>query len=1158
MPTQRRSRRSFGLAPALGLHAGCGDSTAPAIGRAAAALTVGAELTLLPNLPSSSAPVTALGHGATAALGDRGVSTGGVARAQVRLFNWEASAGDGGVVDGGTGDVVVVPPTDVGAADAGGSDAGVVTPVDVVVRDATASDVVSADVPAADVPAADDGSVPPIEDDGGCSVAGAPRGAPARGAPALLLALAALSVGRRRRALKNSGAPTGYHGRATELTRRPLYLTLTLTLTLMVVGCGDPLNPAPGPACVDGMSVACACVDGRTGAQVCLPEGRFGPCLCVQPDAATDSPIADVTAGDQGADAPLPDVGSSDVPTLDVPTLDVPTLDVPTLDVPTLDVPTLDVPTLDVPVSTVAAPRPLSPPTGSHVPSRRPTLRWALPAGVATARVTLCRDRALTASCVSFDATGTSGAPSADLASGIWFWALRGVVGGAAGAAGSVWRLRIATGAVAGARPWGSDPDFNGDGYADVVAAVPGVAASVFLGGPTGPSPTPVTLSAPLESTHFGRALDHAGDVNGDGYGDLVVGAPGSNSVYLYRGTATGVAPTPSAITGPVGSGLGSSVAGAGDVNGDGFDDVVAVNPSGNAVWFVPGGAAGLGMPVRVTVPLTSTTSVAAGAGDVDGDGYADVLLGGTTGGGQLLRGGATGLDAARAVAVANTSVPAGDLNGDGRADLAFLTRAGVRVVLGAATLDAAGTAAPGALSPSASMPPRGGDFNGDGFDDVLAGTRGDTLNRSAIVLPGSASGPGAAVTLAAGFGSATVHGAVGAGDVDGDGYDDLLSYQARTTDLYLTRGSASGLSFGRLSYVDLGVEPGYPNVSRAAVGDVDRDGHADYASGPSIYRGSSSGIVRATPWTLPGAFVSAVVAAGDVNRDGFPDVAALTSSGGFLDPARFSVFLGSSTGPGATAYSLGSALVSSLDTFDGLAGAGDFNGDGAADVLLSLGGTSLYAGRMPLTSPLAGVSLVGTGAYAAAGAGDVNGDGRADVAVAVGSSVRVIAGATTGAGTLLATIPGGLPAAVGDVNNDRFADLAVPGPSGVGIHLGSASGPATTPSLTLPRGNPIAAGDVNRDGRPDLILGALDEVRSGLFLGTAGGFATTPSLVFPEPLYLVRTPGAAGFGDVDGDGFGDVIIVAGFGVAVQRFDAPGARPRCSRSCAATAGAVYR
>ena len=259
-------------------------------------------------------------------------------------------------------------------------------------------------------------------------------------------------------------------------------------------------------------------------------------------------------------------------------------------------------------------------------------------------------------------------------------------------------------------------------------------------------------------------------------------------------------------------------------------------------------------MPVRVTVPLTSTTSVAAGAGDVDGDGYADVLLGGTTGGGQLLRGGATGLDAARAVAVANTSVPAGDLNGDGRADLAFLTRAGVRVVLGAATLDAAGTAAPGALSPSASMPPRGGDFNGDGFDDVLAGTRGDTLNRSAIVLPGSASGPGAAVTLAAGFGSATVHGAVGAGDVDGDGYDDLLSYQARTTDLYLTRGSASGLSFGRLSYVDLGVEPGYPNVSRAAVGDVDRDGHADYASGPSIYRGSSSGIVRATPWTLPGA----------------------------------------------------------------------------------------------------------------------------------------------------------------------------------------------------------------------------------------------------------------------------------------------------------------
>ncbi len=855
------------------------------------------------------------------------------------------------------------------------------------------------------------------------------------------------------------------------------------------------------------------------------------------PEAAVDGP----PPSDLGTDAGATDLGQpSDVPgPIDVP---------PTPDVPTPS----DVPTRP------AAPRPVAPLTGSHVPSRRPTLRWALPAGVTTTRVSLCRNRALTASCVTFDATGTIGTPSVDLTPGIWFWGLRGVVGGAAGETGAVWRLRIAAGA--GGRSWGSDPDFNGDGYADVVAAVPNVAASVFLGGSSGPSATPITLNAPLESTHFGRALDHAGDVNGDGYGDLVVGAPGSNSFYVYWGTATGVSPMPSAVTGPVGSGLGSSVAGAGDVNGDGFDDVVAVNPSGNAVWFVPGGTAGLGMPVRVTVPLTSTTSIVAGAGDVDGDGYADVLLGGATGEGRLFRGGATGLDAARAVTLDRRSAPVGDLNGDGRADLAFHTLAGVRVVLGAATLNTAGTAAPGALSANATMAPRGGDFNGDGFDDVLAGTRGDaTRDRNAIVLPGSASGPGAAVTLAAGFGSATVHGGVGAGDVDGDGFDDLLSYQPRTTDLFLTRGTASGLSFGRLAYVDLGVEPGYP-TARAAVGDINRDGHADFASGTTIYRGASSGIVRTAPWTFPGVFAHTIVAAGDVNRDGFPDVAALTSTGGSSDPVQFSVYLGGTTGPGAMAFSMGGAFVNNRDFFAGLAGAGDFNGDGAADVLLSLDGTALYTGRMPLTSPLTRVSLVATGSSAAAGAGDINGDGRADVAVVVGSNVRVIAGAATGPGTLLATLAGGLPAAVGDVNNDRFADLAIPGPSGVGIHLGSTSGLATTPSLNLPRGNPIAAGDVNRDGRPDLILGSVDGGPSGLFLGTTGGFATTPSLLYPEPLLLIRTPGAAGFGDVDGDGFGDIILVAGFGVVVQRFDAPGARPVVLTivGAAADIGTIYR
>ncbi|MBK6534315.1 MAG: FG-GAP repeat protein, partial [Deltaproteobacteria bacterium] len=358
------------------------------------------------------------------------------------------------------------------------------------------------------------------------------------------------------------------------------------------------------------------------------------------------------------------------------------------------------------------APRPIAPLSGSHVPTRRPGLRWSLPAGVAATRVTLCRDRALTTGCVTFDATGTTGAPAADLAPGVWFWGLRGLIGGVAGGpVGPVWRLRIASATVAGARPWGGDPDVNGDGYSDVLAAVANIGASIYVGGPTGPTATPVTVAAPLDSTHFGQAIDFAGDVNGDGYGDLVVGAPGSNGVYVYRGAATGVDPTPGLVTGPAGSGLGSAVAGAGDVNGDGFDDVVAVNPSGNAVWLVPGGVGGLGTAVRVNVPLTSTASVLAGAGDVDGDGYADVLLAGGGGSGQLLRGGVSGLDGASSVAVDRTSGAAGDLNGDGRGDLAFVSGTTARVVLGAGTIDPAGSPVAGVLAAESRVSARGGDY---------------------------------------------------------------------------------------------------------------------------------------------------------------------------------------------------------------------------------------------------------------------------------------------------------------------------------------------------------------------------------------------------------------------------------------------------------------
>jgi hypothetical protein len=134
--------------------------------------------------------------------------------------------------------------------------------------------------------------------------------------------------------------------------------------------------------------------------------------------------------------------------------------------------------------------------------------------------------------------------------------------------------------------------DVNGDGYADLVVGAIGQDAGalqegnafVYLGGPTAVPSTPsTTLDNPANQAngYFGRRVASAGDVNADGYADLVVGAPGQNAgslaegnAFVYLGGPTGVPATPSTTldnpANQVGGNFGFSVASAGDVNGDG------------------------------------------------------------------------------------------------------------------------------------------------------------------------------------------------------------------------------------------------------------------------------------------------------------------------------------------------------------------------------------------------------------------------------------------------------------------------------------------------------------------------------------------------------------------------------------------------------------
>jgi hypothetical protein len=217
--------------------------------------------------------------------------------------------------------------------------------------------------------------------------------------------------------------------------------------------------------------------------------------------------------------------------------------------------------------------------------------------------------------------------------------------------------------------------DVNGDGYADLLIGAPyngdggtkAGAVYLVLGGAGGWTSAGVTrgwsqginLGSPGVLQYTGEAVDDfagagvagAGDVNGDGYDDFLVGAYGYNyggddfvgAAYLVLGSAT---PTGGSLsshiryTGEVANGwAGENVAGAGDVNGDGFDDLLIgadeYNGGQGRAYLVLGSADPAGDDLNLSAHIQYTGVAGdqvglavAGAGDVNGDGYADLLVG--------------------------------------------------------------------------------------------------------------------------------------------------------------------------------------------------------------------------------------------------------------------------------------------------------------------------------------------------------------------------------------------------------------------------------------------------------------------------------------------------------------------------------------------------
>ncbi len=198
--------------------------------------------------------------------------------------------------------------------------------------------------------------------------------------------------------------------------------------------------------------------------------------------------------------------------------------------------------------------------------------------------------------------------------------------------------------------------DVNGDGFSDAVVGAPLYDGSftdegevfIYLRGPSGLSLTPsAILSGGQMGADFGRSVAAAGDVNGDGRGDLIVGSPlydngevDEGRAMIYLGSTTGLATSPSWIieSNQGMAQLGASVAGAGDVNGDTFKDVVVGAPAyatgagmAGAAFGFKGSTSGLEASPSWSAlgeqNLAGFGGAVAAAGDVNGDGLADVVV---------------------------------------------------------------------------------------------------------------------------------------------------------------------------------------------------------------------------------------------------------------------------------------------------------------------------------------------------------------------------------------------------------------------------------------------------------------------------------------------------------------------------------------------------
>ena len=602
-----------------------------------------------------------------------------------------------------------------------------------------------------------------------------------------------------------------------------------------------------------------------------------------------------------------------------------------------------------------------------------------------------------------------------------------------------------------------------------------------------------------------GWSVSSAGDVNGDGYDDLIIGATNADpngtdsgeSYVVYGGASvpgTGGVLDLSDLDGTNGfilNGIdagGWSVSSAGDVNGDGYDDLIIgayvadPNGDGNAgeTYVIYGGASAPGTGGRLNLSTLDGTDgfilngidaddrsgwSVSSAGDVNGDGYDDLIIGASYADPNGDRSGET------YVVYGGASAP----GTDGVLDLGALDGSGGFILNGIDAVDISGNSVSSA-----------GDVNGDGYDDLIIGANGadpngDNAAGETYVVYGGASAPGTNGVLdlsdldgTNGFifngidaGDNSGRSVSSAGDVNGDGYDDLIM-GARWADpngdngageTYVVYGGASAPGTnGALDLSDLDGTNGFilngidardfSGFSVSSAGDINGDGYDDliigaYEADPGgdsdagetyiVYGGANApgtgGVLDLSDLDGTNGFIlsgidggdqsgRSVSSAGDVNGDGYDDLiigARRAGPNGNREAGESYVVYGGATGT-ESLTPVTAQGTAAADNFTGNAGADSFTAIATNDVVRGGAGDD----RISVTALDFAAIDGGTGqdTLVLDGAGlslDLTGAGHAGV-----DSVEVFDLSGTGANTLVLDAQ-----AVFDLTEERAGGIA-------------------------------------------------------------------------------------------------------------------------------------